>query len=56
LEDFANQYYTNAICITIPAKTKSIYLSILVAGIIGAGACGSIATGLSILMPLRQRN
>ena len=56
LEDFANQYYANAIRITVPAKAKSIYLSILVAGIIGAGACGSIATGLSILMPLRQRN
>ena len=56
LEDFANQYYANAIRITVPSKAKSIYLSILVAGIIGAGACGSIATGLSVLMPLRQRN
>jgi hypothetical protein len=56
LEDFANQYYANAIRITVPAKAKSIYRSILVAGIIGAGACGSIATGLSILIPVRQRN
>ena len=56
LEDFANQYFANAICITVPSKAKSIYLSILIAGIIGAGACGSVGAGLSILMPLRQRN
>jgi len=56
LEDFANQYYANAIRITVPSKAKSIYLQILIAGIIGAGACGSIGAGLSILIPVKPRN